>query len=197
MIKAVIFDYNGVLTCQGTFAPLIEEYSMKSGRNSKELVKLVRQYWDLAKLDKLPSLQFWEKVAEFLNLNPQQLRRNWIDSFGFRKEILPFIKHLQKNYKTALLTNEIQDWTEEAIEKYSLGLYFTCIVPSYQAKAAKPDPAIFYHLLEKLSLTAEECIFIDDQEKNTAAAKKLGFKTILFSSIGQLKSQLEKEGITV
>ena len=191
MIKAVIFDYNGVLTCQGTFAPLIQEYSVKCGRNSEELAKLVRQYWDLAKLDKIPSMQFWEKIAEFLNQDPQQLRRNWIDSFGFREEMLSVIKQIKKSYKTALLTNEIQDWTEEAIKKYSLETYFACIVPSYQAKAAKPDPKIFHYLLKKLDLTAEECVFIDDQEKNTSAAIKMGFNTILFVSIDQVQKELK------
>ncbi len=197
MIKAIIFDYNGVLTFQGTFDYLIEEYSLKCGKSREELARLVRHYWDLAKLDKIPSRQFWEKVAAFLNQDHQQLRRIWIDSFGFRREILPLIQHLKNGHQTALLTNEIQDWTEEAIKKYSLQSYFTFIVPSYQAKAAKPDPAMFHFLLQKLQCAAEECLYIDDLDKNIVSAREMGFNVIAFQSFKDLQEKLQQHDVKI
>lgn len=195
MIKAVIFDYNGVLTYQGTFDHLIETYSQNSGKDTEALRKLVRYYWDLAKLAKIDSFIFWEKVAEFLNYNPHQLRREWIDWFGFRKEILPVIKHIKKKNKTALLTNEIKDWTEEAVLKYSLHDYFDIILPSYEAQAAKPDPAVFKILLQKLQLAPAECIYTDDLEKNIVASRALGFIVIPFRSLDSFILELKRQGL--
>jgi 2-haloacid dehalogenase len=42
----------------------------------------------------------------------------------------------------------------------------------------KPDPKIWYVLLERYNLKAQESIFIDDNAKNIETAKSLGFETI-------------------
>lgn len=195
MIKAVIFDYNGVLTYHGTFDHLIESYSQNLGKDKEALRTLVRYYWDLAKVAKIDSLVFWEKVAEFLDYDAQKLRREWIGWFGFRKEILPLIRHLKKRYKTALLTNEIKDWTEEAVSKYALGDYFDLILPSYEAKVAKPDQAMFQILLHRLQLSADECIYTDDLEKNLVASRTLGFVVIPFQSLESFILELKRQGL--
>ena len=44
----------------------------------------------------------------------------------------------------------------------------------------KPDPAIYRHILDKFDLRAEECVFIDDSEKNIAGAEAMGIKGYLF-----------------
>ena len=53
-------------------------------------------------------------------------------------------------------------------------------------------------LLSKYNLSAEKCIFIDDQQDNVAAAeKKAGIRSVLFDSKNSLAAvkQLEKYGI--
>lgn len=44
----------------------------------------------------------------------------------------------------------------------------------------KPGKAIFQHVLDTYGLKAEECIFIDDSEKNVAGAKNAGIQAYLF-----------------
>ncbi|MDP3734747.1 MAG: HAD family phosphatase [Nanoarchaeota archaeon] len=197
MIKAIIFDCHGVLTIEGTFDFLIQQYSLKYGKSMEGLSQTVRQYWDLAKVDKIHSTQFWERVADFLNYNSQALRREWIEHFGFRPAILPLIKKLKWKYKTALLTNDVRDWLEELSAVYSLPSYFDVILPSYEAKVAKPDSAIFRRLLQDLHCNAEECIYIDDLEKNITAARALGFNVIHFSSMEDLNEKLQEQDIMI
>jgi putative hydrolase of the HAD superfamily len=43
----------------------------------------------------------------------------------------------------------------------------------------KPELKIYRLTLKKLKVKPEECIFIDDKEKNLKPAKKLGIKTVL------------------
>ena len=45
---------------------------------------------------------------------------------------------------------------------------------------AKPDRAIYEHLLNRFHLTSEECLFIDDNAGNIAAAKAVGIHGYLF-----------------
>ena len=60
---------------------------------------------------------------------------------------------------------------------------------------AKPDPAIFRLLLEKVGRAANECLLVDDAPQNIEAAKQLGLETILFRSPEQLRTELRKLGL--
>jgi len=51
---------------------------------------------------------------------------------------------------------------------------------SFSMGFLKPDPAIFKFVELMLDCEPSEILFIDDKEKNTAAAAKLGFNTITY-----------------
>ena len=59
----------------------------------------------------------------------------------------------------------------------------------------KTGEEAFRHVLAELGKKPEECVFIDDQEKNLVAPKKLGMHTVLFKNLEQLKQEFEKLGI--
>ena len=52
---------------------------------------------------------------------------------------------------------------------------------------SKPNIEIYQNLINKYQINVKESIFIDDTNKNIISANKLGFQTILFNDIGQLK----------
>ena len=54
----------------------------------------------------------------------------------------------------------------------------------------KPDHRLFRVLLERYNLKAEDCIFIDDNPDNVAAAKDLGITGIVFTGAEELRKQL-------
>lgn len=56
------------------------------------------------------------------------------------------------------------------------------MVVSYQTHTCKPDPAIYLHLLRTYQLIPQECIFFDDREENTTAAKALGIPSFTITS---------------
>jgi putative hydrolase of the HAD superfamily len=68
---------------------------------------------------------------------------------------------------------------------------FTHLTWSCELFTAKPDPAIYTHTLEKLGVAAHEAIFVDDIPANIAAARALGIDGIQFSTIEQLRRDLE------
>ncbi|MBI2668818.1 HAD family phosphatase [Candidatus Woesearchaeota archaeon] len=195
MIKAVIFDYNGVITNQGDFDGFLAEKAHQSHRPVQEIQQIVKHHWDLAKVGAIDSELIWVHAADYLHCEASELRQEWLSWFGLRKDLLLFIKQLKMKYKTALLTNITRDWFEQAKQEQHLDTYFDVIVSSYEAGAAKPGQKIFEYCLRKLNLGAADCIFIDDQTKNIESAANLGFKTILFLSEDQVKQGLITLGI--
>jgi putative hydrolase of the HAD superfamily len=197
-IKTVIFDYNGVVTVLGKFDSLIVEYAVRCRVAEEDLEKVVRDKWALARVGKINSMEFWRAIAEVLGYETQQLRQEWLKRFPVRLDVLALVHALQgKGYKTALLTNEIKDWMDEVIPAYSMQNCFDAIVTSYEVGAAKPDRRMYDAVLLQLGMNANQCVYIDDQTKNIVPAEELGFQTILFESVEQMKKELRDFGVRI
>ena len=54
------------------------------------------------------------------------------------------------------------------------------------------DAAIYELLLERYSLKAEECVFLDDTPINVETAKKVGLHSFVFVEKDQAEKELEK-----
>lgn len=61
---------------------------------------------------------------------------------------------------------------------------------------AKPDPRIFEILLQRHGLEPASTVFVDDQERNVAAARALGITALHFTSAPQLSQDLLALGVT-
>lgn len=72
---------------------------------------------------------------------------------------------------------------------------FDGIVVSGEIGLAKPDPAIYRHLLDRFALPAAGCLFIDDAPANVAAASSVGLAAHLFRSARGLASELRQRGL--
>lgn len=70
------------------------------------------------------------------------------------------------------------------------------IMISGSCQLAKPDPAIFKHMIETYNLDPKECIFIDDTLENVRSAITCGFNAIWFHKMSykDLKKVLKKHG---
>jgi putative hydrolase of the HAD superfamily len=72
---------------------------------------------------------------------------------------------------------------------------FDVLVWSYQLRMAKPDPAIYRHLLRELGTRPEETLFLDDKLVNVEAAQALGMNAIQFSTVDRLRADLTAAGL--
>ena len=61
---------------------------------------------------------------------------------------------------------------------------------------AKPDRRIFEILLQRHGLEPASTVFVDDQERNVAAARALGITALRFTSAPQLSQDLLALGVT-
>jgi len=140
------------------------------------------------------------KMAKNLGIGEKKLKDLWIRCFKERfildKPILNIIEKLNKNYKTAVLSDQWIIPYKILITK-KLKQMFEVSVYSHEAKVRKPDLKIYNITLEKLDLHADECVFIDDKDYNLKPAKELGMHTILFKDNKQLLKELKKLGIEI
>jgi len=197
MAKGIIFDYGGVFSIETNLKEFAKMYAQKLGADPDTFWKVLDENWQKAKINEMNSQLFWKNLAEFLNIDKDILRKDLMDYFGFRQEVLDLVKKLKENYKLAMISNQIEDWLEEVIEQHKLNDFLDVITTSYRFGKAKPDQGIFRETIEKLDLKSEEIIFIDDQEKNLSPAREVGMKTILFKDTEQLINELNNFGVKV
>ena len=194
VIKAVIFDYGGVLTQEGIFGPFTKVYAPKYGKDPKELFNVMIENWNETKLEE--SELFWIKCAEYLGISDGAFKKELLDFSGFREDVLELILKLKKNYKIGLLSNQVESWLGHVIKERELDKVFDAIIASYAVGLAKPNPTIYKLIIEKLGVKPEECVFVDDLEKNMPPAQELGMKTILFKDPEQMKQELRALGVS-
>ena len=72
---------------------------------------------------------------------------------------------------------------------------FDVLVWSYQLRIAKPDPAIYRHVLKELGTRPEETLFVDDKQVNIDAARALGMKGSVFTTVTELRADLIAQGL--
>lgn len=100
--------------------------------------------------------------------------KNYNDFAQVDERVLSLIRKLKdNNYKIYLLSN-INPYTFEFVNKSDLFNLVDGYVLSYKEHKVKPYKAIYNVLLERYKLLPNECIFIDDNEKNIATGNLMG-----------------------
>lgn len=74
---------------------------------------------------------------------------------------------------------------------------FRDVVVSGEERLVKPDPAIYRRLLDRNGLSAGQCVFIDDSEKNVRAAREVGMHAHHFRDAAALAAELRGLGFPV
>ena len=96
---------------------------------------------------------------------------------------IELLLQLKKKFRLLLLSNtnplhiEISAMDEFARFGQTMQSIFEKCYFSYEMKMVKPDAEIFEALLADAGVTAEECLFLDDGEKNILQAEKMGIQT--------------------
>lgn len=192
MIKAIIFDFAGVITVEGRFGLFTELRSKEFNTSPKELYEIIRKHWNLASIGGTSSEDFWNGIAADLKCDKQYFRKILINHMNINSKMVEFIKSLKGKYKIVLLSNQIKDWIEEKLDECELNDIFDLKIVSYDVKMRKPDKEIYLETLRQLELKPHECLFIDDKETNVTIAKEIGMNGITFINMEDFKEKIKE-----
>jgi putative hydrolase of the HAD superfamily len=121
------------------------------------------------------------------------------DAINWNYDMLEYCKELKKDCRIFLLSNNysivVEALKKANINGTKLSDIFEGMVFSNEVKLLKPGFAIYKFLLNKYKLRPENCIFIDDTEKNTKAAEHNKLNAITFKNVDQLKKEFKERFI--
>lgn len=95
-----------------------------------------------------------------------------------------------KKYEVFGLTNWSMETFPEARKHFGILQMIDRYVVSAEEHLIKPDPRLFQVLLDRYQLKAEDCIFIDDNPDNVAAACRMGMHGIHFIGADDLRQKM-------
>ncbi len=182
-IKNVVFDFGGVLIDWN------QRYLYRKVFTSEEemewfLANVCTDEWNARQDAGRP---FFEGVAEAKAQYPlysaqiEMFWSRWIEMIGGEiKENTDWLRRLKVDgYGIYGLTNWSTETLPQAMERFDFFQLFDGIVVSGEEHLIKPDPRIYHILLDRYGLNPTECLFIDDNPKNVAAAKRIGMEAWL------------------
>ncbi len=195
MIKAIIFDNNGVLTsCDNdTTVPRFADYF---GVDTEYLRPIFHKVVEAADRGAITTEEFFERLATTLRkkYQPQELWEILLSCYQPKQEMRELLLSLKGKYDLALLTNFVDcfDTLNENLWNYEEIFEEDKVFVSSKLHLAKPDTDFYQYATERLGVNPGEVIFVDDREANLVPARELGMKTILFHSPEQCREDLAK-----
>lgn len=194
-IKNIVFDFGGVLV---DFTPerMIKDCNLSDYRELVLDKVFGSEYWQDMDRGALSVEQAIENMLvslpECIHENVRRMILDKEEQMPPLKDMTPIIDSLHEaGYRLFVLSN-CAKWLHDFIKNVPHSEYFEAIFISADYLINKPDYRLFNIFLDKFTLKAEECFFIDDSPKNIQAAKELGFKTHCFKerNFEQLKKEI-------
>jgi len=115
----------------------------------------------------------------------------------FRKAVpgMPRLLTRLKDVRLVLLSDHGREWYEYIRGHHDfLGVFEECFV-SFEMGHTKQELDTFRYVISQLDCKADDCVFIDDQQRNIERAKLIEMAVIHFLDAASLGSSLQKWGI--
>ncbi|MBM7621806.1 putative hydrolase of the HAD superfamily [Bacillus tianshenii] len=182
MIKAVIFDFDGLIIDTETiwyesFREImkqehqhelsIEDYSACIGTSSSVLYEFLQQAvpeMEEERMKELTNASYMEKATR-----PE-----------LRPGVLAYLEAAKKNgLKIGLASSSGRDWVVGYLKQLDIFSYFETIVTRDDVEKVKPDPALYIKALQNLGKKGEEAIAFEDSLHGSHAAMAAGIHCIV------------------
>jgi len=180
MIKAIIFDMDGVLIDAKEWH--YEALNQALGRYGFEINRQDHEniYDGLPTQKKLEMLSAAKGLPTHLHSEINQLKQQFTMEL-IHERCAPYPQHVHalttlKNmeYKLAVASNSIRHTVEVMMQKSGLNHFLDAMFSASDVKNPKPHPEIYLTTIAKLELTPSECLVVEDNEKGIAAARAAG-----------------------
>ena len=192
MIKAIIFDMDGVLIDA-------KEWHYEALNRALSLFGFeISRYDHLTTYDGLPTKDKLEMLSlerglprqlhSFINKQKQSYTMEIAHSSCKPRFAQQYALSCLKasGYKLAVASNSIRDSVELMMEKSNLGMYLDAMLSTADVSRAKPNPEIYIKAIEKLNFVANECLVVEDNKNGIRAALDSGAHVLVVKGLNEV-----------
>jgi epoxide hydrolase-like predicted phosphatase len=203
MLRAVLFDYGGVLSPAGGAGSIKSMIAVALGVPRDEVT--ISDLHQSFRLGLITGDVFLEGLHQRYPTAAMPTSAIFLGSTGLlARNILLYTLATQlrdNGIRTGILS-DIYPPTAEMLRAHGCYDGFDPIVLSCEEHLRKPDPAFYHRAIDKLGFVSSEILFIDDQGKNLVGAKDVGLQVLHAVSTEQVMVDmrqivLEQNGVTL
>ena len=192
MIKAIIFDLDGVLVD----TKMIHYDSLNISLEKYKFEKIsidehVRIFDGLPTVEKLNILnkrksvpkKFFSKIRKYKQKVTTQILKKKIKK---NKKIINMMKNLHGKYKIAVATNAVNSTLKICLNKLGISKYVDFKLSNENVVNPKPNPEIYLKIFIKFGIYPSEALIIEDSHYGREAAISSGAKLLPIKDINDL-----------
>jgi epoxide hydrolase-like predicted phosphatase len=194
-MKGLLVDFGGVLTTN--VFDSFKEFCVKEGLDPQTVKRLFREdpeaLGELRRLERgeLTEEEFSERFGPMLGVaDTEGLVDRLFAGMGPDEPMIEAVKKAKRSgIRTGLISNS---WGRGRYDRDAFPEMFDGVVISGEVGLHKPEPEIFHLGAEKVGLSPEECVFVDDLKENCDGAAAVGMTPILHRGADTTLPELER-----
>ncbi len=183
-IRGIVFDFGDVI-CFWKTGGMGEVRSLALGLPRETIGTLIWDYLAAARDGTYHSVQDYFARAKPVSPVGVDIVAEVYDEMEASAAVDPrmveFIASLRPRYKVALLSNFPKGLEDYLTERFHIDHLFDAVVSSYNIRMAKPAPDAYRYAAGQIGLRPEECLFVDDSEKNVLASTETGMRGVVYT----------------
>src|SRR4030042_2908654 len=195
MIRAVIFDFGGVLaeeTFKEGLSPIGKEKGFDPDHFFKILSELVYQTGYVTGSSDEQS--YWNAVREKTGIKGEDrvLREEVLRRLTLRPEMMGVVKKIKSSGFIVAILSDQTNWLDDLNQRTPFYQHFDHVFNSFYLKKTKRDSSLFRDICAQLDLRPEQVLFVDDSPENIKRAAGEGLRTIHFKSVRDFEKEIKK-----
>ena len=203
MIKAVFFDFDGVLTTDTTGSTTTTRYiSQKTGIELSVVKSAFARHNAALTLGKTTHSEVWRQICDDLGQPvPIDLLQEAFRSTPLNSEMFKLAGELRRTCRVGIITDNKKDRIDYLKRHLGLDALFDPVVVSAEIGSDKGAPEIFVAALRRAGVNADEAVFIDNNRDNLVAPEALGMRTFFHddekNDVETLVRKLQGVGVAI
>ena len=207
MIRAILFDFNGVIINDEplqlkAYQEVLKtdgvnfteaDYYQCAGMNNERFVR-----WQFENAGQTVA---GERVGEIISAKTEKWKKMIDEQIPLFPGVENFIKKCAQRFALGIVSMANREEIEYILEKTALADCFTTVVSADEVNECKPDPECYIKGFQKLDaarltdghypLVQRDCLVIEDAPAGVAAAKRAGMKVLAVTNTFDEKSLRE------
>jgi HAD superfamily hydrolase (TIGR01509 family) len=182
MIKAIIFDMNGVIVDDEelheiAFRRVLARLGIKFTKEDFKQMCLGRT--DKEGFEKLKEAYNLKENLEDLLKDKLQIYLSLVDgNIKSFPGVIELINRLKNDYTLALVTGAIRQDADLILNHFGIKNDFSVIITGDDISKSKPDPEPYLQVIKELGVSASDCLVIEDSLAGVRSAKSAGIKCV-------------------
>jgi putative hydrolase of the HAD superfamily len=193
-IKAVLFDFGGVLAEEG-FRDGLVALATEQGLDVQNMPEQgMRAVYDSGfVLGHGTAADFWTLLRHRTGLvgDDELLSERILRGFVLRPWMITLVQQLhERGYVTGILSDQTH-WLDDLDARTPFKRCFDRVYNSYYLGKGKRDPSLFSNVAADLGLSPSAILFVDDDAGNVARAQAAGLQAIQYTDRADFEVALE------